>query len=125
MFFHLHIKNVPTPGLLGQPRLLERLEYLNGCFITSILLHMLFSVKGSCKRFWCTLAGPALAIAECLPDESADHFISGQILGLQLEILRVHLISRQTKHYRAMEWNKKTKERFHMSKYNMCDTVTI
>ena len=45
----------------------------------------------------CTLAGPALAIAECLLDESADHFISGQILELQLEILRVHIIKQRNK----------------------------
>ena len=45
-FFTCIWKNVPTPRLSGHPCSLKMLEYLNGCFITFILLLMLFSVWG-------------------------------------------------------------------------------
>ena len=118
MFFHLHMNSmfIRPSTLIREVRRVPKWVFYNFHPITYVL-----SMR-SWKRLWCTLAGPALAIAECLLDESADYFISGQILELQLEILRVHLISREIKHYRAMD---KKRERFNMSKYKMCDTIWI
>ena len=100
MFFHLRMNStfIRPSTLIREVRRVPKWVFYNFHPITYVVLSM-----RSCKRLWCTLAGPALAIAECLLDESADYFISGQILELQLEILRVHLISREIKHYRAMD----------------------
>ena len=119
MFFHLRMNStfIRPSTLIREVRRVPKWVFYNFHPITYVVLSM-----RSWKRLWYTLAGPALAIAECLLDESADYFISGQILELQLEILRVHLISREIKHYRAMD---KKRERFNMSKYKMCDTIWI
>ena len=83
---------IRTSTLIREVRRVPKWVFYNFHPITYVVLSM-----RSCKRLLCTLAEPALAVAECLPDESANHFISGQILELQLEILRVHIIKQRNK----------------------------
>ena len=94
MFFHLRMNStfIRPSTLIREVRRVPKWVFYNFHPITYVVLSM-----RTCKRLWCTLAGLALAIAECLPDEFADHFISGQILELQLVILRVHVIKQRNK----------------------------